>query len=127
MIKQELDKLNQQDIYSLILFTLFKIKDIPEYSAVSELAYTLDKNNLLNLCEHFGGTTITIPTLDEIENLIYSLLAYQYIEIEHKDSNDVFKYIKSLDESIDIQKIKKSFKSMCEVLRNYKFDLREAF
>lgn len=127
MIKQELDKLNQQDIYSLILFTLFKIKDIPEYSAISELAYTLDKNNFLNLCEHFGDTTITIPTLDELENLLYALLAYQYIEIEHKDSDEVFNSFKSLYEGISVQNIKRSFKSICEVLKNYKFDLREAF
>lgn len=26
-----------------------------EYSSLSELAYILDKDNLLNLCEFFGG------------------------------------------------------------------------
>ena len=48
-IKEELAKLKDSDIYSLIMFALFKIRDIPEYSAISELSYLLDKKNLLNL------------------------------------------------------------------------------
>ena len=62
-IKEELQKLHEPDIWSLLLFVLFKIKDIPEYSGISELAYILDRKNLLKLCEYFGGTTITMPTI----------------------------------------------------------------
>ena len=36
MIRDDLAKLSDNDIYSLILFALYKIKNIPEYSTLSE-------------------------------------------------------------------------------------------
>ena len=82
MIKQNLDNLKSADIYSMILFALYKLIDIPEYSALSELAYVLDRKNLLNLCEYFGGITIKIPTIDELTELTDALLLYQYVKID---------------------------------------------
>ena len=79
-IKQELEKLKAPDLWSLMLFVLYKVRDIPEYSSLSELAYVLDEKNMLRLCEYFGGTTITIPTIDEMEKMIYGLLLYYYVE-----------------------------------------------
>ena len=77
-IKEELSKLKTMDVFSLLLFILYKVRDIDEYSTISELAYVLDKDNLLKLCEYFGGLTITIPTIDELENIINSLLVCKY-------------------------------------------------
>ena len=42
-IKTELEKLKSVDIYSLLMFVLFKVKDVKEYSTMSELCYLLDK------------------------------------------------------------------------------------
>ena len=53
---QELLSIKELDIYSLILFALFKLRDIPDYLVLSELVYVLDKDNLLKLCEYFGGS-----------------------------------------------------------------------
>ena len=36
-IIKALEELDKQDIYSLILFTLYKLKDVSEYSVLSEL------------------------------------------------------------------------------------------
>ena len=89
-IKEELNKLRTNDTYSLILFVLYKLRDIPEYSGVSELAYTLDENNFLNLCEYFGGLTITIPTIKEIRDIVDALLLYQYVDIKR---NLIYLYV----------------------------------
>ena len=64
-IREELTKLKDVDVYSLILFVLFKARNVPELASLSALAYVLDKDNLLKLCEYFGGQTITIPTITE--------------------------------------------------------------
>lgn len=58
---------------------------IPEYSSIAELVYILDKDNMLNLCEYFGGQTIKIPTIKELESLVYSLLLFQYTKIDNMD------------------------------------------
>lgn len=81
-IKEELNNLKTNDTYSLILFILYRLRNIPEYSGVSELAYTLDEENFLNLCEYFGGLTITIPTIQEIRDITDALLLYQYVDID---------------------------------------------
>lgn len=87
-IKNELDKLNEMDIWSLMLFVLYNYQNIPEYSSISELAYILDKKNLLKLCEYFGGTTIKIPTIEELEVTLYAMLLYNYIHREGKSQEE---------------------------------------
>ena len=84
-MNSELDKLKTRDVYSLILFILYKIKNNEKYSTLSELAYIVDKESLLNICQYFGGLTITIPTIDEFEDILNVLLLYQKVDIEGKD------------------------------------------
>lgn len=120
-VKQELNNMHEQDVWSLMLFVLFKVKDIPECSSLSELAYILDKNNMLKLCEYFGGQTIRIPTIEELEVLTYSLLLYQYVVIEHIKYEDA---ILRLPSKCNIKEIKNTYKKMSDVLSNYQFSSR---
>lgn len=118
-IKEELQKLKTTDLFSLLLFVLYKIRDIDEYSTISELAYVLDKENLLNLCEYFGGLTIKVPTIDELESIINSLLLYQYINIDGYSYNDAVKKIGF--ESHQLRKIKKDYNKIVDILNDYSF------
>lgn len=121
-IKNNLDILKTQDIYSLILFILYKLMGTPEYSSLSELAYVLDKDNLLNLCEYFGGQTITIPTIDELKSLAYALSLYQQVKMDKVEYNIA---IKSLNvEAKNIKNVKTIYNKMCEILNNYNFNPR---
>lgn len=117
-IRTELDNLKLDDIYSLILFSLYKIKDIPEYASLSELAYVLDKKNLINLIEYFGGTTITIPTVEELELIVHSLLIYKYIHIDNKTFDDAINSIKINDKDSLIQ----TYVKISEILDKYNFN-----
>lgn len=116
-IKKELDNLKMSDTFSLILFALYKIRDINEYSTISELAYILDKDSLLNLCEYFGGLTIKIPTIDELESIVNSLLIYQYVNI------DGYSYDEAISEigfdSSQLRKVKKDYNKVCSILSEY--------
>lgn len=119
MISDNLKKLNTTDIYSMLLFAVFNIQKIPGYAVLSELVYILDKNNLLKLCEYFGGQTITIPTIDELEILIYCLVIYNDVVIEKRDFDKV---IKSLPvESYLLKQIKEKYFELKEVLDTYEF------
>lgn len=118
-LKEDLAKLNEVDSYSLILFVLYKLKDIPEYSAISELAYVLDKENLLKLCEYFGGLTIRIPTIEEFEDVVHSLLLYQYVDIDHKTFDEALKIIG--DRTKDVRIIKRNYNKIKQLLEKYTF------
>jgi len=121
-IKTELGKLKESDLWSLILFVLFKVKDIPEYSCLSELAYILDQKNMLKLCEYFGGCTITIPTVEEFENIVYGLLLYQYVVIEKINYDNALEMVAR--NNIDMKEVKKSYLKIQEVLEQYEFTSR---
>lgn len=121
-IKEELNQLKETDVYSMLLFILYKIQDVEEYSVLSELVYVLDKQNLLNLCEYFGGLTIKIPTIDDLETILHSLLLYQYIEIDGLSYDEAIE--KFGFDSFELRSIKKNYKKISKLLENYSF-LRE--
>ena len=121
-IKNELEKLKQVDIWSLMLFVLYNFQKLPEYSALSELAYILDKQNLLKLCEYFGGQTLTIPTIDQLEETIYAMLLYQYIDIEHIDEKQALTLL-HVDKSKE-KMIKNCYNSLKYVVTNYNISSR---
>lgn len=118
--RENINNLKEQDIYSFLLFILYQLTGVNEYSSLSELIYVLDKKNFLNLCEFFGGQTITIPTIPEIENLTYAFLVYQYVNIEGLSIKDAIEKIPSADK--DVSNIKATYKIICEALKNYNFD-----
>lgn len=121
-IKEYVTTLKEADVYSLMLFAMFKLRDVPEYATLSELVYILDKNSLLKLCEYFGGLSIKIPTIDELESILYSLLLYQYVNVEDMEYDDALKIIGY--KSSDLRKIKSDYVKICEVLDKYDFTKR---
>lgn len=121
-MNKDILKLKDTDLYSLSMFTLYKLRDVPEYSSLSELAYILDKQNLLKLCEYFGGTTIKIPTIRELHLIMQVLLLYQYVNIEH------IPYSKSVDligfESKNLREIKTIYTKLCKILEDFNIKAR---
>ena len=81
-IKKNLNSLHLSDIYSLMLFILFKVQEIPEYAVISELCYLLDGANMTRLLTYFAGRTVTFPTESEMAIVTNALLMYQYINID---------------------------------------------
>ena len=121
-IKSEFEKLNERDVWSLLLFALCQIKEIPEYSGLSELAYILDRKSILKLCEYFGGCTIKIPTLEELEILTYALLLFQYVDLQGIELEDAILKI-----DIDATKrneLRNLYVSIRRVLKDYEFTSR---
>lgn len=123
MTKKNVNLINMttDDVYSLILFALFKLKDTEEYSTLSELAYILDYDSLLNFLKYFGGTTITIPTVRDLKLAAKCLLLYQQVTVEGKD---FAKAISELSVSSDyhLSEIKKMYFTLCDVMEKYTFD-----
>ena len=113
-INKELDKLTTSDIYSMMLFALYKVTDIPEYSSLSQLSYILDKDSLLKLCEFYGGLTIKIPTIEQLQTLLDGLLIFQLIDLENGDSDKVLEKFEkaSINAYFDIK----------DILKNYNFN-----
>jgi hypothetical protein len=83
-LKTNLDNLHLSDVYSLMLFVLYKVQDIPEYAVLSELCYLLDGSNLNRLFTYFAGQTVTFPTKEEMSILSNALLLYQCSKVFYR-------------------------------------------
>ena len=118
-IKTDLNTLQNNDIYSLLLFTLYQCRKSNEYSSLSELAYILDEKNLLSLCEYFGGTTITIPTIEELELLLCGLSVFKSIHIDKMSIEDSLASYTNHKFSVD--EIKISYVQIANIMENYCF------
>lgn len=121
-IKQELNKLKEPDIWSLMLFVLYKVKDVPEFSGLSELAYIMDKKSFLKFCEYFGGCTITVPKIEEVEMLLYSLLLYNYVDVTGMSIEDGLELISN--DNIDKNELKFNYGKLKQTLAEYEFTSR---
>jgi len=110
------------DVFSLLLFAVYKLKDKPEYASLSELAYVLDRHNLLNLCEYFGGLTITIPTIEDLELMLQGLYLYQLVDINGLPMNKAYKKLTKSDYTIN--ELKEMYGQIKTVLDEYKFQPR---
>ena len=77
-----MNSLQLSDVYSLMLFVLYKLQDVPEYAVLSELCYLLDGANMTRLLTYFAGKTIQIPTAEEFSRVANAMLLYQYINID---------------------------------------------
>ena len=120
-IKANLNSLHLSDIYSLMLFIIYKIQDIPEYAVLSELCYLLDGNNLTRLLTYFAGKTITFPTEDEMATLTNALLLYQYINIDGETLVDAQAKLEDVTPK-QMDKITELYLQILPIMRQYNID-----
>jgi len=120
-INEEVAKLRDADTYSLILFALYKLKDIAEYRELSELVYILDKNSLLNFLEYFGGLTVKVPTIEELRNIVYTLLVYEYVNIDKLSIDEAI--IKLNQTEIKPFELKKNYIKLNKLLEDYNINI----
>ena len=78
-LKANLNSLHLSDIYTLMLFAMYKMKEVPEYAVLSELCYLLDGSNLTRLLTYFAGRTVKFPTADDFTVMSNAILLYQYL------------------------------------------------
>lgn len=76
-ILKALEELDKEDIYSLILFVLYRLKDVSEYSILSELIYLLDNKSFTNFLSYFEGQIIKVPKISDLMDIINALLFYE--------------------------------------------------
>lgn len=120
IMQENLEKLTEKDIYSILFIALYKLNDIREYSNINSLITVLDKENFFKLIKTLGGQTIKIPTVEEIMTIVNALLVYQNVNIEGQDMKKAFDFLAlSPDEII---KVKEAYLVLCEVLKGFNFN-----
>mgnify|MGYP003290817581 FL=1 len=67
--------MNDQQTLNLLLFTLYKTKRLPEN--LCKLAFLMDMDSFLNLCGYYGGETIQIPKLKDVDCTMKALKLYE--------------------------------------------------
>ena len=120
-IKANLNNLHLSDIYSLMLFIIYKLQDVPEYAVLSELCYLLDGNNLTRLLTYFAGKTITFPTEDEMATMANALLMYQYINIDGETLVDAQAKLEDVTPK-QLDKITNLYLQLLPIMRQYNID-----
>ena len=118
MIDRDLTRFTQSDIYSIVCELLYKIKDNESYSVMSELAYILDKNSFIKFMQYFGGTTISIPTLEDFKQTIRVIQLYHYFNIENMSWKDAL--VKAGFEKNETRSAQRRLIEFTKVLNSFK-------
>lgn len=120
-IKKNLNSLHLSDIYSLMLFILFKVQEIPEYAVTSELCYLLDGANMTRLLTYFAGKTITFPTESEMSVVTNALLMYQYINIDGETFTSAQNKLEGLTKK-EKDKVTELYVQILPIMKQYNID-----
>lgn len=118
-IIKALEELDKKDIYSLILFSLYKLKDCPEYSTLSELIYILDNENFIKFINYYGGKTIKVPTINDLSVLIHALMVFERLNNTNVDIDTILKELAISKK--EKKEILESIQIIQETLANYDF------
>ena len=118
-ISEALRSMNKTDIYSLMLFVLYKMKEDPDYLTLTELCYILDGENLVRFLSYFGGMTIKVPESRDLRLVFQALRLYQFVNLEQGTFVDVLRA--ATTEEFDKEDIKKMYAKICEAVANYDF------
>ena len=118
--REKLESLKREDVYSAVMFALYKLKDDPKRSTLSEIAYVLDGPQLMNFISRFGGLTITIPTEREFRLVINCLLLYQYVNLDGIDYKQAVQLVDM--ETFTQGEIKEVYSSIVDILDKYDFN-----
>ena len=118
-ITESLNNLSKKDTYSLLMFTLYKLKDDPRWTGLSELCYLLDGDSLSKLLTYYGGMTITIPTLADFRLMLKALSLYDLVNLQGYDFDSAMKTI--LDAEFQEETLKETYKKILEVVSDYQF------
>ncbi len=124
LIYESLQNLNKKDTMSLLLFSLYKLKDDPQYGALSELCYVLDGDNLSKFLSYYGGMTLKIPTLREFRLIIKALQVFQFTNIESEYSLDEALIVCAGNE-FSKEELSQAYLKIVEVTKQYTFDRPE--
>ena len=117
-MKKALDAMSEKDIYTLMLYALYKLKDVPEYASLSELSFVLDHDNLLKFIQIFAGTTIKVPTMHEFDLVIHALLVYQDVDLSNVSLDTAI--TKNITDDISKRELKETYFVIKEALKTFK-------
>lgn len=120
-IKNNINNLHLSDIYSLMLFIMYKVQEIPEYAVISELCYLLDGANMTRLLTYFAGRTVTFPTEKEMAIVTNALLMYQYINIEGKSLTEAQSSLEGLTPK-QKEDVLELYLQIIPIMRQYNID-----
>ena len=120
-LTNNLQNLKQKDVFNIMLFVLYKLKDIPDYKVLSELSYLVDKEALLNICQYYGGMTIRIPTIDELNNVLNALTLYLKVDMQHLNFEDSLNKFELNKE--ERQQLINTYIILKDTLMNYRFNV----
>lgn len=118
-IIKALEELDKQDIYSLVLFTLYRLKDVSEYSILSELIYILDEESFARFLGFFEGQTIKIPRIQDLKDIVNALLFYERKTNTNLSEDEI---LENLDiPKKDKDKILNTLGLISEIVKEYDF------
>ncbi len=118
MIDRDLSRMSQSDIYSIVCELLYVVKDNPNYSAMSELAYILNQESFIKFIKYFGGTTLAVPTLDDFKQTLKVMQLYHYFNVQNMSWKDAL--VKAGFERNETRSAQRKLMQFTEVLNKSK-------
>jgi len=120
-LQASLNNLNKEDTFSMLLFTLYKLKDDPQYSVLAELCYILDKDNLSKFLSYFGGTTIKIPNLRDFRLVLQGMILFQHVYLENGTLEEGLKAMTNANSEFKVEELLEVYQKFITIAEDYEF------
>lgn len=120
--KERLNALEMSDVYSLLLFVLYKMKDVPDYATLSAMCNIVDSRSLTRLLTYFAGKTVTFPTAAEMKTMADVLLIYNDVNLGGREFADAMADLQDVTKE-EQEKITKLYLQVIDVMKDYSINM----
>lgn len=124
-IRYNLDNMQLNDVYSLMLFLMYKMQDLPDRAVLSKLCYLLDGRGIQRLLAYFAGQTVTFPTEAELQEMTSAMLLYKFINVDHMSFVDAYEALPEELTAKQKERVKETYLSIIPLIDNYDFSRTE--
>lgn len=117
-IEKRINKiLNEEETFLLSLLLLAQMHDDEKYKNISDLMFLFDNyKGFKNFIKYYGGTTINVPSVVEIKQVLRLLNLFQFVEIDKRDFDKSYDKLKLINVGLDRDYCKKQLDKFTDYL-----------
>ena len=119
--------LDKKETYSLMLSAIYAAEADPNYRLLADLMYLLDDEEFKGFLTLFEGQTITIPTLQQLTEMLKALTIYTYRNVQGLSWKDTAQIMGEIDAPSSPYRGNAAYRALIQAIQDHNLNVGGIF